>query len=287
MVTRHPSLVSGLGLCSLMAPVAVQAVQAVSPPALALAREAASGVSPAGYLVSEKYDGVRALWTGQQLLTRGGLPIAAPAWFLSALPATALDGELWLGRGQFDALSGLVRSGGGRDADWHQVRYMVYEQPDGPGSFAQRLQVLRAVVAQAGFTPLQLAPQDELPDAAALRRRLAEVVAAGGEGLVLHRADAPYQVGRSDALLKLKPVQDADAVVIGHLPGQGKYVGRTGALRVRDAQGREFQIGSGLSDAQRASPPPLGSTVSYRWRGLTGHGLPRFATLWRVREPGW
>jgi DNA ligase 1 len=113
------------------------------------------------------------------------------------------------------------------------------------------------------------------------------VVAAGGDGLVLHRADAPYVTGRSELLLKLKPVQDADAVVIGHLPGQGKYSGRTGALKVRDAQGREFLIGSGLSDAQRASPPALGSTVSYRWRGLTRSGLPRFATLWRVREPGW
>jgi DNA ligase-1 len=132
-----------------------------------------------------------------------------------------------------------------------------------------------------------VAPQDSLPDAAALQRRLAEVVAAGGEGLVLHRADAPYQVGRSDALLKLKPVQDADAVVVGHLPGQGKYQGRTGALKVRDAKGREFLIGSGLTDAQRGSPPPLGSTVSYRWRGLTRSGLPRFASLWRVREAGW
>jgi DNA ligase-1 len=192
-----------------------------------------------------------------------------------------------LGRGQFDALSGLVRSSSGRDDDWHRVTYLVYEQPEGPGSFAQRLQALQALVARSAFEQLQVAPQDSLPDAAALQRRLAEVVAAGGEGLVLHRADAPYQVGRSDALLKLKPVQDADAVVVGHLPGQGKYQGRTGALKVRDAKGREFLIGSGLTDAQRGSPPPLGSTVSYRWRGLTRSGLPRFASLWRVREAGW
>lgn len=284
MHTNHLSSITGLGLLGLLAP---PALQAATPPALALAREAAPGVSPRGYLVSEKYDGVRALWTGRQLLSRGGLPIAAPAWFLARLPAEPLDGELWLGRGQFDALSGLVRSSSGRDDDWHRVTYLVYEQPEGPGGFAQRLQALQALVARSAFEQLQVAPQDSLPDAAALQRRLAEVVAAGGEGLVLHRADAPYQVGRSDALLKLKPVQDADAVVVGHLPGQGKYQGRTGALKVRDAKGREFLIGSGLTDAQRGSPPPLGSTVSYRWRGLTRSGLPRFASLWRVREAGW
>ncbi|MFZ2987703.1 MAG: DNA ligase, partial [Ideonella sp.] len=92
--------------------------------------------------------------------------------------------------------------------------------------------------------------------------------------------------GRSEVLLKFKPQRDADAVVIGHEPGQGKYAGQLGALRVRNEAGQVFRIGTGLSDAQRLSPPPLGSRVSYRWRGETSTGLPRFASLLRVLEPG-
>jgi DNA ligase-1 len=255
-------------------------------PALLLAREAPQGQSPSGYLVSEKLDGVRALWDGRHLRFRSGREVPAPAWFLAQLPAQALDGELWLGRNRFDELSALVRRAQPVDAEWREVRYMVFELPGAPGSFAQRAAALRELVAQAQQPALQAVAQQSLQDSRALAQRLAEVVAQGGEGLALHRADAPYVTGRSDVLLKLKPVQDADAVVMAHEPGQGKYAGLVGALVVRDADGRLFRIGSGLTDAQRRSPPPLGSSISYRWRGLTRTGLPRFATLWRVREAG-
>ncbi|MFX8199554.1 hypothetical protein ABTL12_20030, partial [Acinetobacter baumannii] len=63
-----------------------------------LARTAPPGIDPRPYLVSEKLDGVRALWDGEALRFRSGRAIAAPAWFLAALPKTALDGELWIGR---------------------------------------------------------------------------------------------------------------------------------------------------------------------------------------------
>lgn len=276
-----PAALTLLGLAQAMPVLAAE-----TPPDLLLAREARPGQSPAGYLVSEKFDGVRALWDGRRLRLRGGGEVKAPAWFLAGLPAQAVDGELWLGRGHFDELSALVRREQPVDAEWREVRYMVFELPGAPGSFAQRAAVLRDLVAHAQHPALQAVEQQSLPDAKALAQRLAEVVAQGGEGLVLHRADAPYVTGRSDVLLKLKPVQDADAVVMAHEPGQGKYAGLVGALLVRNADGRVFRIGSGLTDAQRRDPPPLGSTVSYRWRGLTRTGLPRFATLWRVREAG-
>ena len=55
-----------------------------------------------------------------------------------------------------------------------------------------------------------------------------------------------------------------------------------GALEVRTPEGRQFLIGSGLSDALRRDPPPIGSVVTYRYRDLTGTGLPRFASFLRV-----
>jgi DNA ligase-1 len=101
---------------------------------------------------------------------------------------------------------------------------------------------------------------------------------------MLHRADAAWQAGRSTVLLKLKLVADADAVVVGHEPGQGRLAGRLGALQLRTPEGRHFRLGTGFSDAVRAEPPPLGSVVTYRHRGFTESGLPRFASFLRLRS---
>lgn len=101
---------------------------------------------------------------------------------------------------------------------------------------------------------------------------------------MLHRADAPYEAGRSDTLLKLKPALDAEGVVVRHLPGKGKYEGMMGALEIRLADGKLLRLGSGFSDIQRKNPPPLGAVVTYRYRDLTANDVPRFATFVRVRE---
>jgi DNA ligase-1 len=202
-----------------------------SAPALLLAQEAPDGVDPTGYLVSEKLDGVRAWWDGRRLWFRSGLPIAAPDWFLQSLPTTPLDGELWLGRGRFDAVAAAVRRQGPVDAEWRSIRYLAFELPGAPGSFAQRVAMLQAVVQRQATAHFGVVEQFELPGRQALQHRLDEVVRGGGEGLMLHRADAPYVTGRSPWLLKLKPWQDAEAVVIGHVGGRGRHAGRLGALR--------------------------------------------------------
>jgi DNA ligase-1 len=90
--------------------------------------------------------------------------------------------------------------------------------------------------------------------------------------------------GRNDALLKLKPLNDAEATVIGHVPGKGKYEGKMGALKVEMADGKRFQIGTGFTDAVRANPPAIGSVITFTYRGLTKNGLPRFASYLRIRE---
>lgn len=251
---------------------------------LPLAQEAAPGLDPTGWLVSEKLDGVRAFWDGTRLCFRSGGVIAAPAWFIAQMPPMPLDGELWMGRGRFEATSAAVRRAEPRDAEWQALRYGLFELPGGAGTFTERAARLSALVAEAGSEPLWAVPQQRLGSAAALQQRLDEVVAGGGEGLVLHRADAPWVTGRTPALLKLKPLADAEAVVIGHLAGRGRHAGRLGALQVRDGQGRRFALGTGFSDAQREAPPALGSTVTFTYRGRTEAGLPRFASFLRVRS---
>lgn len=241
--------------------------------------------SPQGFLVSEKFDGVRAVWDGQHLRFRSGREIVAPDWFLRALPDHPLDGELWLGHGQFDRLSGLVRQQRLHDAGWQAVRYWVFDAPGRSGTFESRWHALQSVIASANRPWLSRVEQVPVADQAALLLRLDAVVRAGGEGLVLHRADAHWRAGRSDALFKLKPELDDEAQVVGYQPGQGRYAGWTGALQVRTGDGREFELGSGLSDVQRRHPPELGSWVTYRYRGHTPDGVPRFATYVRARPP--
>jgi DNA ligase-1 len=258
-------------------------VTAAEPPLL-LAETYRKQVDVAQFLVSEKLDGVRAYWDGKQLISRSGNVYNAPAWFVAALPARKLDGELWLGRGRFEEMSGIARREVPLDADWKQVRYMLFELPGGEGTFAQRVSRLDGIIAQANVPWLQAVAQFRLADHKALMKRLGEVVKAGGEGLMLHRAEALYQAGRSETLLKVKQWHDAEATVVAHLPGKGKHFGRLGALKVRAADGREFALGTGFTDAQRLAPPPVGTIVSYRYRELTARGMPRFASFWRVRD---
>ena len=241
------------------------------------------GGDPSGFLVSEKYDGVRAVWDGSLLRHRSGRRVAAPAWFTAQLPGVALDGELWLGPGRFDELSGIVRRERAVDADWHRLHYMVFDLPGAPGGFAERAHRIEAIVQERAAPQLVAVAQSPVTDRDALQQRLSQTVALGGEGLVLHRADAPFPAGRSEHVLKLKTHLDAEAVVVAHRTGKGKYRGLLGALEVRTPEGRRFLIGSGLSDAMRREPPPVGSVVTYRHRDHTGTGLPRFASFLRMQ----
>ncbi len=236
----------------------------------------------AEYWVSEKLDGVRAFWDGESLWSRGGYPIDAPPEFTQGWPGTVMEGELWLGRGTFDQLSGIVRSTKPSAAQWRSVRLMVFDLPQHGGSFNERVAAMRQLSA-LNLAALQPVPQFRVASADELDARLARLVAAGAEGLMLHHQDAHYHSGRSGALLKYKPYADAEAQVTGYTAGKGKYAGMVGALVVEDANGWRFRLGSGLSDALRADPPAIGSWVTYRYNGLTSTGLPRFARFLRVR----
>lgn len=256
-----------------------------APPPLALANDYDDAdVDLARYWVSEKYDGVRAYWNGAQLLTRAGNVIHAPAWFIQGWPATPLDGELWAGRGRFETVTATVRDYEPDHQAWQNIRFMVFDLPAHAGPFDARLAQLQPLISAAAIDWLRAAPHTRVIDATQLQRRLNEIVAAGGEGLMLHRDDSLYRAERSDDLLKVKPYQDAEATVIAHLPGKGKYTGMLGALLVRDANGTQFRIGTGFTDGQRKHPPAIGSRVTYGYHSVTARGVPRFARFIRVHQ---
>jgi len=260
----------------------------VKPP-LMLANVYRPGIQLADYWVSEKYDGVRGFWDGQKLLTRGGQAINTPAWFTANWPATPMDGELWAGRGQFQKAVSTVRQQTPDDAAWRGIRFMVFDLPAELGTFTERLSTLNSVVTKLAVPWVQAVPQTKVANHTALQSQLKQITQAGAEGLMLHRGSSLYKGVRNDDLLKVKTHDDAEAKVIGHIPGKGKYAGQLGALLVempaKDGHSaKRFKLGTGLSDAQRQNPPAVGSQITYRYRGLNDSGIPRFASFLRLRE---
>lgn len=255
------------------------------PPPLMLAKVWQEHFDPADFWISEKLDGVRAYWDGTKLLSRGGERIHAPAWFTAGWPAMPMDGELWIGRGLFSATVSTIRKKAPDDSAWQQVSYMLFDLPAHPGIFSQRLHALQRHATALNRPWLQVVEQRRLSSRKAVNDWLQQIVGNGGEGLMLHRADAPYRGERNNDLLKLKPFEDGEAKVIAHLPGQGKYQGSLGALLVETPSGQRFKLGSGLSDSERQQPPAVGSWVTYRFNGRNeDSGLPRFARFMRRRE---
>lgn len=269
-----------------LAGTAPQATAADAPP-LMLANVYRPGVTPlADYWISEKYDGVRGYWDGQSLLTRGGERIAAPAWFTAGWPAVPLDGELWAGRGRFSHAVSTVRQQTPVDAAWREIRFMVFDLPSHGGPFTERITACQQLLARLGVAWVQPVAQRKVASDAALQALLRQTVKAGGEGVMLHRGESLYRAARNDDLLKFKPYDDAEGQVMAHLPGQGKHTGRLGALLVQTQAGPRLKLGTGFTDAQREDPPPVGTWVTYRYRGTTDKGIPRFASFLRVREDG-
>ncbi|QUJ70284.1 DNA ligase (plasmid) [Photobacterium sp. GJ3] len=238
------------------------------------------------YWVSEKLDGIRAHWTGKQLLTRSGHPIAAPLWFTESLPGFPLEGELWAGRENYPLVMQTVLDRQPNDSQWRQIQFMIFDAPAHDGTFGERHQHFSKHVAQLNLPHLKVIPQQKVDTALALDTLLSEVEKRGGEGLMLHWDAQRYQHGKTDGVLKLKRFEDAEAMVMGYEPGKGKYRGMMGAIWVKMAGHPPFKIGSGFTDADRLSPPAVGSRITFRHNGYTSNQIPRFARFLRVRPDG-
>lgn len=279
------ALCAAIGFCAEQPPDAAAENQKAETraPALLLANVWNASIDPTDWWMSEKYDGVRGLWDGQKLWTRQGNEIRAPDYFRTELPAhVALDGELWIGRAKFEETISVVRSQT-PDNRWKQVRFMVFDAPQAPGTFEERMTFLRELLP-AENQYVQPVPHERCRGKAHLLAERDRIEALGGEGLMLRKPESKYDAQRSPTLLKVKSHEDAEATVIAHLPGKRKFAGKLGALRVETPDGRRFSVGSGFTDAQRESPPPVGAVITYRYRGLTEKGLPRFPTFLRVRR---
>ena len=255
----------------------------VPKPKIMLANVYHQGLDLNDYWVSEKYDGVRALWDGKQFISRGGNIYHAPEWFTADLPKVNLDGELWVSRQSFELLVSTVRDKQPDSEAWGKVKFMVFDMPNIRDTFDNRLSHLTQIIQSAKIPWLRVVEQIKLKDHQALMAHLKKVTALGAEGLMLHKGSSQYRAKRSGDLLKVKPYEDAEAIVVAHITGKGKYINMMGAIKVILDNGDTFKIGTGFSDAERRNPPKIGSVITYQYRGKTKRGIPRFASYLRER----
>lgn len=278
------------------------------------------------------------------LWSRLGKPIYAPDWWLDELPTFPLDGELWLGRKSFQGLVSITkRTVNTLDTEWLDVKYMVFDAPlyedilvpgeiknphytltigesvidwvkartivaNNPSSFKGTYDWLQKELA--GNKVATVHKQIQLPHSTSkarsvLEKELINITKAGGEGIMLRAPHLMWFPKRSSTILKVKPLYDAEATVVGYRCGkigkEGKHLGRLGALVV-NFNGKIFDL-AGFTDEERVlSDPdwcrahpgevcpreitsdvfPYGSVITFTYRELTNDGVPKEARYLRT-----
>lgn len=234
-----------------------------------------------GWVMSEKLDGIRGYWDGKALLSRQGLPLPTPAYFTAQFPPFAIDGELFSERNQFEEIASITKSLKGDN--WTKLTLYVFDVPNASGNLFERLKNLEDYLKDHPTPYIKIIPQIPIRDKTHLFEYLYEVEAKKGEGIVLRNPNAPYERKRSTQILKLKSTYDEECTVIAHHKGKGQFENILGSLTCENHRGK-FKIGSGFNLSERENPPPIGSTITYKYRGLTNSGKPRFATYWREKK---
>lgn len=198
--------------------------------------------------------------------------------------------------------------------DFEDFRYV----PAG-GTFDNELMFLREIM-QVADDRVFLHQQIRLPEDEEQARKFAydfmdKILDQQGEGCIIRDPQANWTPKRHKGLLKFKPYEDAEAVIIGYKAGEigktGNMLGKIGAIKVRALpeamNGCEFAL-SGMKMNEREfvyaddvefatnwpgkdMPPTangktlkLGDKITFKYRELTDDGIPKEARYWRKRD---
>lgn len=250
-----------------------------------------------GWLASEKLDGVRAYWDGENLLSRQGKKLNTPLSFTKNFPKFALDGELYAKELKFEEIQASVMDKLPDEKAWNRLKFHIFDVPEASGGLPRRLEVLAKFLKNEPNDNLIIIKQIKMRDNAHFLKFAESIIAKGGEGAVVREPNAPYERKRSKNALKFKKFKDAECEVIAVNKGSGKYANFAGSLTCKALGGKDdkekagepkegtiFKIGSGLSDKNRQEPPKIGSIITYKFQNLTANGKPRFPIFLRIRE---
>ena len=270
---------------------------------------------PINWWASEKLDGIRAVWDGEKFLSRGSASGAAkvysyvPKWFEDLIPkGIALDGEIWVGRNKFQEagkLSSLIPGGKYSESQinelWKDVKFMIFDIPSYKGLFEERMSYLSKTIKPNDN--IRLVKHHKIKSDEDLTRMYDDLTSHGAEGVMLRAPHSPYLTKRTNLLLKMKIIDDSEALVVGYTNGTGKYdkvlangmhmLGSLNAELVEHGKrtGVLFNIGTGFTDEQRTSycdinsphSIPIGSLVSFSFMEKTTDGIPRHPSFRGLR----
>ncbi len=252
-------------------------------PAVMLANKWMPAIDIKGWWLSEKLDGVRGCWTGTEMLSRSGKKIQVPKWFTKNFPPFPLDGELWTDRKSFSEIISIVKTNG-NEKRWEKVCYYIFDVPIHNVPFEKRIDKAKDWYNKNHSLYGKVLEQKICLGRQHLSVALKKIEDAGGEGIMLRRPGSFYSTGRSSDILKVKTFHDADGIVIKHLKGKGRNSNRMGSVLVKLPDGKRFLIGSGFTDVERENPPPIGSTITFKYKEINKSGIPRFASYLRARQ---
>jgi len=269
------------------------------------------------------------------LWSQYGNTIHAPQFFIDALPkGIVLEGELYIGRNKRQLLMSIIKKLTPCEYDWRQITFRVFDAPPVEVIFNDRIinethykktfsgicDFLKGKVhfiKWSTYFGFRLAfAQKEVPEndyvkfveqeiltgtaKDVIAETLEELSLAGAEGLMLHNRLGLYQCKRTNALFKVKKLEDAEGTVVGFTAGlEGKLYGKMGAI-ILDYDGHRLEISGftdkerGLSDSKWALDEPgtdifedvanhfrIGDSITFKYRGLSTDGIPQEARYWR------
>lgn len=294
----------------------VDTVQYVEPMLAKLYRDYAAKIdfSKECWIAQCKFNGMRCIATKHGLFTRKGERYMTCQHIEKALepffkdhPDAVLDGELFNEeyRQQLNEISKLIRktvhiTQSDLDQCAKLVRYYVYDGygfDDNTETFidVDNHKTRGYIYRKEGLDNLfvELIPSyganihsvfsHKISSTKDLDKVYAEYVDAGHEGIMLRNCNSPYQNKRSKYLLKVKPEDDSEAVILDIIEGEGNWSGSGKSItlqwgdQVFDAsfKGTYEQAVQFLKDKDQW----IGKTVTFLYNGLTGLGTPNFARI--------
>jgi DNA ligase 1 len=150
--------------------------------------------------ISEKLDGVRAFWNGSMLISRHGLEIKCPEWFIEQFPEEfSLDGELWSGRGTFEMLTATINS---KDTiGWKGIDFITFDLPNSGDGYEMRIRNLFKLTLP---NHVQIVDVSRCRGNDDIGKYLSRIVDLGGEGMMAMKDKSHYKPMRVEWLLKVK-----------------------------------------------------------------------------------
>jgi DNA ligase-1 len=252
------------------------------------------------WLLQTKYNGMRCIATKDGLFTRKGERYLSCPHIEEALrpffkehPGAVLDGELFNDkfRQSLNEISKLVRKTVNiTEADLKKSRDLVhYYVYDGYGfgldkehPYHERKQWIDSHVV-GKYTHVAAVEDFHLKSASDLDRHYNGLVDEGHEGAILRHRGMKYEHKRSRNLLKVKPEDDDEAVIVDIIEGEGNWSGTGKVIKLR-WNGKEFdatfkgtreEAVQFLEDRKKW----VGRTVTFLYNGLTGLGTPNYARV--------